>query len=165
MSVPAHLARTELSVPMVQTSTLVNVLKVTGAFILQPFVCFLHESSILNYVCSSLEQVTQGSTVKLISMSAILTPATMVPVRTALPLSPATAVLATQAVSVKPTSMSVSASPARMVALVRTGKIPMFVTAQKELQVRLYYTHMKLLILLGRIVLFHLHMSTYRIQL
>lgn len=108
---------------------------------------------------------------KLISMSAILTPATMVPARTAWPLSPASAVLATQAVSVKPTSTSVSASPARMVALVRTGKTLMFVSAPKELQVRLYYTHetlhIKLLILLGRIVLFHslTCVSIYRVQL
>lgn len=82
---------------------------------------------------------------KLISMSAILTPVTMVPVRMAWPLSPATAVLAIQAVSVKLTSMSVSASPARMVALVRTGKTLIFVSAPKGLQVR-PFTHKKLLI-------------------
>lgn len=76
---------------------------------------------------------------KLTSMSAILTLVTMVPVRMAWPLSPATAVLATRAVSVKLTSMSVSVSPARMVALVKTGKTLIFASALKGLQVRPFY--------------------------
>lgn len=83
---------------------------------------------------------------KLTSMSAILTPVTTGPVRMAWPLSPATAVLATQAVSVKLTSTSVSANPARMGAHVKTGKTLIFVSAPKGLQVR-PFTNMKLLIL------------------
>lgn len=83
---------------------------------------------------------------KLTSMSAILTLVTMVPVRMAWPLSPATAVLATRAVSVKLTSMSVSVSPARTVALVKTGKTLIFASALKGLQVRPFTSSKRLLL-------------------
>lgn len=79
-------------------------------------------------------------------MSAILTLVTMVPVRMAWPLSPVTAVLATRAVSVKLTSMSVSVSPARMVALVKTGKTLIFVSARKGLQVRPFTSSKRLIL-------------------
>lgn len=78
MNVLALRARMELSVQMVPISTHVNVLK-----------------------------VTQDSTVRLTSMSATLTPATMAPVRMVWPLSHVTAALATPAGYVRPTSMSV----------------------------------------------------------
>lgn len=81
-------------------------------------------------------QATQGSTVKLTSMSATLTLATMEPARMVLLPSPATAVLATLAACVRPTSMNVLASRVRMAALVRTGRTHIFVPAQKALQVR-----------------------------
>lgn len=70
------------------------------------------------------------------STSAILTPATTAPVRMAWPRSPATAVPATQAVSAKLTSTSVSASPAKMAAPVRTGKTLTAASAPKGQQVR-----------------------------
>lgn len=72
-------------------------------------------------------------------MSATLTPVTMAPVKMASPPSPATATWVTLAACVRLTSMSVLASPARMVALVRTGRTHIFVPAQKALQVRHLY--------------------------
>lgn len=61
----------------------------------------------------------------------------MAPVRTAWPRSLATAALATLAACVRPTSMSVSVSPVKTVALARTGRTHTSVPAPEAPQVTL----------------------------
>lgn len=70
-----------------------------------------------------------------ISTNATWTRATTVPASMVWPRLAASVNLDTQADSVRPTSMSVLASPAEMVAPVRTVRMPTFVAALKAPQV------------------------------
>lgn len=84
---------------------------------------------------TSIHQVTPAGTVRQISTNATRTRATTVPAWMVWRHSAASVNLDTQAHSVRPTSMSVLASPAEMVAPVRTVKTLTFVAALKAPQV------------------------------
>lgn len=68
-------------------------------------------------------------------MSVTLTPVTMVPARMVWPPLPASASQATQAITVRPTLMSVTASRAAMGALARIVTTPTSAYASREPQV------------------------------
>lgn len=88
-----------------------------------------------NFKETSVHQVTAADTVRQISTNATPTRATTAPALMVWHRLAASVNLDTQADSVRPTSMSVLASPAEMAAPVRTVRMPTFVSALKAPQV------------------------------
>lgn len=84
---------------------------------------------------ASVQKVTQDNTVRSISTSVTLIPATMGRVKMAWPPLLAIVVLVIPDACVRQTLMNASASPVRMVGHVRTGRTRIFAHAPKELQV------------------------------